>query len=411
MRTSRALPEPLPTVALAYHGAVIRYLTAGESHGPALTVIVEGLPAGIPVQTKSIGDELARRRLGYGRGPRMKFERDELELLGGVRFGRTLGSPVAIVIRNTEWAKWDRVMSPEGSPSGNVLTEPRPGHADLAGMLKYDFADARNVLERASARETAARTVAGALAKTLLAELGMRVVSHVVGIGAAQADPAGPRPIPADLEAIDASPVRCFDPVAALAMAAEIEAAQEAGDSLGGVFEVIAYGVPVGLGSHVHYDRKIDARLAYHLMSIQAIKGVEVGDGFALAGLRGTAAHDEIFFEDGELRRHSDRAGGTEGGMTIGPTLRVRAAMKPLATLKQRLRTVDMATGEAAGAFRERTDSCAVPAAAVVGEAVVAWVLAEAVVEKFGGDTLADLQGAMAAFRLRIRRPPAGPDA
>ena len=390
---------------------MIRYLTAGESHGPALTVVVEGLPAGIPVQTKTIGDELARRRLGYGRGPRMKFERDELELLGGVRFGTTLGSPISIVIRNTEWAKWDRVMSPEGSPSGNVLTEPRPGHADLAGMLKYDFADARNVLERASARETAARTVAGALAKTLLGELGMQVVSHVVRIGIAQADPGGPRPGPDDLEAIDASPVRCFDPVAAEAMAAEIEAAQEAGDSLGGVFEVIAYGVPVGLGSHVHYDRKIDARLAYHLMSIQAIKGVEVGDGFALAALRGTAAHDEIFFEGGVLSRHSDRAGGTEGGMTIGPTLRVRAAMKPLATLKQRLRTVDMATGEAAGAFRERTDSCAVPAAAVVGEAVVAWVLAEAVVEKFGGDTLADLQGAMAAFRERIRRPPAGPGA
>lgn len=390
---------------------MIRYLTAGESHGPALTVIVEGLPAGIPVQTKTLGDELARRRLGYGRGPRMKFERDELELLGGVRFGTTLGSPISVVIRNTEWAKWDRVMAPEGSPSGNVLTEPRPGHADLAGMLKYDFADARNVLERASARETAARTVAGALAKTLLAEVGMHVISHVVGIGIARADPHGPRPTPADLEAVDASPVRCFDPIAAQAMAAEIEAAQEAGDSLGGVFEVIAYGVPVGLGSHVHYDRKIDARLAYHLMSIQAIKGVEVGDGFALAALRGTAAHDEIFFEDGELRRHSDRAGGTEGGMTIGPTLRVRAAMKPLATLKQRLRTVDMDTGEAKGAFRERTDSCAVPAAAVVGEAVVAWVLAEAVVEKFGGDTLGDLQGAMAAFRERTRRPPGGPGA
>ncbi|GAC1363499.1 MAG: chorismate synthase [Actinomycetota bacterium] len=383
---------------------MIRYLTAGESHGPALTVIVEGLPAGIPVQTKTIGDELARRRLGYGRGPRMKIERDVLELLSGVRFGRSLGSPIAIVIRNSEWAKWERVMSPEGHQAGNVLTEPRPGHADLAGVLKYDFADARNVLERASARETAAR-VAGALAKTLLEEVGIRVVSHVVAIGGAQAAPPL-RPTPGDQESIDASPVRCRDPQAAAALAGEIEAAQSAGDSLGGIFEVIAYGVPVGLGSHVHYDRKIDGRLAQHLMSIQAIKGVEIGDGFAMAARRGTEAHDEIFLEEGELRRHSDRAGGTEGGMTIGGTLRVRAAMKPLATLKRALRTVDLATGEAAAAFRERTDSCAVPAAAVVGEAVVAWVLAEALLEKFGGDTLGDLQAAMAAYQPRIRLQP-----
>lgn len=382
---------------------MLRYLTAGESHGPALTVIVEGLPAGVPVQTKGIADELARRRLGFGRGPRMKIERDALELLGGVRFGQTLGSPVSIVIRNSEWAKWERVMSPEGHPAGNVLTEPRPGHADLAGLMKYDFTDARNVLERASARETAARTAAGALAKALLDELGIRVVSHVVAIGGAQA-PAGLRPTPEDTEAIDASPVRCFDPEAGAAMAAEIEAAQAAGDSLGGVFEVIAYGVPVGLGSHVHYDRKIDARLAFHLMSIQAIKGVEVGDGFAMAGQRGTEAHDEIFLEGGELRRHTDHAGGTEGGMTIGGTLRVRAAMKPLATLKRALRTVDLATGEAALAFRERTDACSVPAAGVVGEAVVAWVLAEAVLEKFGGDTLGDVRGAMAAYEQRTAR-------
>ena len=384
---------------------MIRYLTAGESHGPALTVIVEGLPAGIPVQTKRIADELARRRLGFGRGPRMKIERDALELLGGVRFGVTLGSPISIVIRNSEWAKWERVMSPEGHPAGNVLTEPRPGHADLAGMTKYGFSDARNVLERASARETAARTAAGALAKSLLEEVGIQVVSHVVAIGTAEAPPSL-RPTPADLEAIDASPVRCFDAAAAGAMVGEIEAAQADGDSLGGVFEVIAYGVPVGLGSHVHYDRKIDARLAFHLMSIQAIKGVEIGDGFAQARLRGTAAHDEIFFEDGELVRHSDRAGGTEGGMTIGGTLRVRAAMKPLATLKKALRTVDLATGEPAAAFRERTDACSVPAAAVVGEAVVAWVLADAVLEKFGGDTLGDLQQAMEAYRQRIRPDP-----
>jgi chorismate synthase len=310
-----------------------------------------------------------------------------------------------VVIRNSEWAKWERVMSPEGHPAGNVLTEPRPGHADLAGMLKYDFSDARNVLERASARETAARTVAGALAKTLLEEVGIRIVSHVVAIGTAQARP-DLRPTPEDLEAIDASPVRCLDAEGAAAMVAEIEAAQEAGDSLGGVFEVIAYGVPPGLGSHVHYDRKIDARLAYHLMSIQAIKGVEVGDGFSVARMRGTEAHDEIFFEDGEIRRHSDRAGGTEGGMTIGGTLRVRAAMKPLATLKRALRTVDLATGQPAAAFRERTDVCSVPAAAVVGEAVVAWVLADAVLEKFGGDTVGDLQGAMAAYRQRIAQGP-----
>ena len=387
---------------------MIRYLTAGESHGPALSVIVEGFPAGIPVQTKRIADELARRRLGFGRGPRMKIERDALELLGGVRFGTTLGSPISIVIRNSEWSKWERVMSPEGHPAGNVLTEPRPGHADLAGVTKYGFTDARNVLERASARETAARTAAGALAKGLLEELGIRVVSHVVSIGTAEAPP-GLRPTPADLEAIDASPVRCFDRAAGEAMAAQIEAAQAAGDSLGGVFEVIAYGVPIGLGSHVHYDRKIDARLAFHLMSIQAIKGVEVGDGFAMARQRGTEAHDEIFLEEGELRRHSDRAGGTEGGMTMGGTLRVRAAMKPLATLKKALRTVDLATGEPAMAFRERTDACSVPAAAVVGEAVVAWVLAEAVLEKFGGDTLADLLAAHAAYQERIRRPLPGP--
>ena len=382
---------------------MIRYLTAGESHGPALTVIVEGFPAGIPVQTKAIADELARRRLGYGRGPRMKIERDVLELLGGVRFGRSLGSPISLVVRNSEWAKWERVMSPEGHQAGNVLTEPRPGHADLAGMLKYDFTDARNVLERASARETAARTAAGALAKTLLAEVGIEIVSHVVAIGAARA-PEDLRPVPQDLEAIDASPVRCLDNEAAAAMAREIEAAQEAGDSLGGVFEVIAYGVPVGLGSHVHYDRRIDGRLAQHLMSIQAIKGVEIGDGFAMAGWRGTTAHDEIFLEGGHLRRHTDHAGGTEGGMTMGGTLRVRAAMKPLATLKKALQTVDLATGEPAAAFRERTDSCAVPAAAVVGEAAVAWVLADALLEKFGGDTLGDLQSALQSYEQRVSR-------
>ncbi|MGH2706216.1 MAG: chorismate synthase [Actinomycetota bacterium] len=385
---------------------MLRFLDAGESHGPALTVIVEGLPAGVPIRRKVIADELARRRLGYGRGPRMKIERDELEILSGVRFGRSLGSPISILIRNSEWSKWERVMSLEGEPSGKQLTEPRPGHADLVGMLKYGFDDARSVLERASARETAARTAAGAIAKMLLAEVGMMVVSHVVAIGLAVADPKR-RPGPGDLEAVDASQVRCFDPEAERAMVAEIEAAGAEGDSLGGVFEVIAYGVPLGLGSHVHWDRKIDGRLAAQLMSIQAIKGVWIGDGAEVAALRGSQAHDEIFLEDGDLRRRTDRAGGTEGGMTVGGTLRVRAAMKPLSTLKRPLRTVDLATGEAASAFKERTDVCSVPAAGVVGEAAVAWVLADAVLEKFGGDSLEDLIASMKAYEQRIadRRP------
>lgn len=294
-------------------------------------------------------------------------------------------------------------MSPEGDPAGNVLTEPRPGHADLAGMLKYGFDDARNVLERASARETAARTAAGALAKALLAEIGIKVVSHVVAIGGAEAAP-DKRPGPDDLEAVDASQVRCLDSDAEARMVEEIEAAGEAGDSLGGVFEVIAYGLPAGLGSYVHWDRRLDARIAYALMSIPAIKGVEVGDGFQTAKLRGSQAHDEIFFEDGEFRRHTDHAGGTEGGVSIGGSLRARAAMKPLSTLKRPLRTVDVASKEPATAFKERTDVCSVPAAGVVGEAVVALVLAGAVLDKFGGDSLADLQAALAAYRRRISR-------
>lgn len=380
---------------------MLRFLTAGESHGPALTVIVEGLPAGVPVSSKAISDELARRRLGYGRGPRMKIEQDALELLSGVRFGRTLGSPVSLIIRNSEWSKWERVMSAEGDPAGNVLTEPRPGHADLPGMLKYGFEDARDVLERASARETAARTAAGALAKMLLAEAGIQIVSHVVAIGGEEASPER-KPAPADLETVDSSQVRCFDPAAERRMTAAIEAAGAAGDSLGGVFEVIAYGVPPGLGSYVHYDRRLDGRLAQAIMSIPAIKGVELGDGFEVAGLRGSQAHDEIFYEDGTYRRETDRAGGTEGGISIGGTIRVRAAMKPLSTLKQPLRTVDVATKEPALAFKERTDVCSVPAAAVVGEAVVALVLAGELLEKFGGDTLADLKDSMAAYQRRI---------
>ena len=382
---------------------MLRFLTAGESHGPALSVIVEGMPSGLPLRAELIVEELARRRLGFGRGPRMKIERDELEILSGVRFGRTLGSPIAVLIRNSEWKKWERVMSQEGDPAGNVLTEPRPGHADLAGMLKYDFADARNVLERASARETAARCAAGAVAKALLAAAGIHVVSHVVALGKAETR-ADLRPRPEDLDRIDDSPVRCLDPDAEAAMIAEIEAAGADGDSLGGIFEVIAWGVPLGLGSHVHWDRRLDARLAHAVMSIQAVKGVEVGDGFEVARLRGTQAHDEIFFERGELVRHTDRAGGTEGGISMGGSVRVRGAMKPLSTLKRALRTVDMATGEPAVAFRERTDVCSLPAAGVVGETMVAWVLADALLEKFGGDSLGDLLGNMEAYRARIAR-------
>jgi chorismate synthase len=380
---------------------MLRFLTAGESHGPALTVIVEGLPAGVPIQSKYISDELARRRLGYGRGPRMKIEQDQLELLSGLRFGLSLGSPISMIIRNSEWSKWERVMSPEGSPAGNVLTEPRPGHADLAGMQKYGFDDARNVLERASARETAARSAAGALAKQFLAQVGISIVSHVVAIGSAEAR-SDLRPLPTDLEAIDASQVRCFDPDAEREMIRQIEAAGEVGDSLGGVIEVIAYGVLPGLGTHVHWDRRLDARLAQGLMSIQAIKGVEIGDGFSVARLRGSQSHDEIFYQDGEYRRRTDRAGGTEGGISMGGTIRARAAMKPLSTLKRPLQTVDVHTKEAVTAFKERTDVCSVPAAGVVAEAMVALVLADTVLEKFGGDSLDDIQTAISAYRTRI---------
>ena len=387
----------------------LRYLTAGESHGSALVAILEGLPAGLPISVKAIEDELTRRRHGYGRGPRMAIEKDALEITSGVRGGVSLGSPVGIVIRNTEWEKWAHVMPVEGSVGGRELTKPRPGHADLPGMLKYDFDDARNVLERASARETAARVAIAALAKALLGQLGISVLSHVVRIGEAAFPDDAPRPGPGDLDAIDASPVRCFDPGASDAMVAAIEAAATEGDSLGGIVEVIAFGVMPGLGSHVHWDRKLDGRLAHALMAVPAIKGVEVGDGFALAARRGSESHDEI--EEG-LERATDRAGGTEGGMSVGGTVRVRAAMKPLSTLKKRLRTVDLATGDPAEAFQERTDVCAVPAAGVVCEAVVALVLADAVLESFGGDTLEDLKAAVARYTARIdaRKGRRGPD-
>jgi chorismate synthase len=372
---------------------VLRYLTAGESHGPALVVVIEGLPSGLPVTVEAISDELARRRLGFGRGPRMRFERDDVELLGGVRHGVTLGSPVSIVIHNTEWPKWQEEMSPAPGATARPLTQPRPGHADLVGMRKYGFDDARNVLERASARETAARVAAGALAKALLSHLGTDVISHVIQMGPARA-PGVPRPTPGDLARVDASDVRCFDAAAEARMIDEVKAAAKVGDSLGGVVEVLGYGVPEGLGSHVHWDRRIDGLLAQALMSIQAIKGVEIGDGFDVASVRGSEAHDEILWDDaaGDYTRETARAGGTEGGMTMGGLLVARAAMKPLATLNRpTLRTVDVETKEQTVSFKERTDVTAVPAAGVVAETMVALVLAAESLRKYGGDSLDEL--------------------
>jgi len=381
---------------------MVRWLTAGESHGPALVATVEGLPAGIRVGSAEIADELARRRLGYGRGARMKFEKDEVELLGGLRHGVSLGGPVAVVVRNTEWPKWRTVMSPdpvdpaelEGLGRNAPLTRPRPGHADLAGMQKYGFDDARPVLERASARETAARVALGTVAKAFLRQAyGVEVLSHVVSIGAA-AVPAGTAlPGPGTLGAIDADPCRCADAETSARMVAEIDAAHKDADTLGGVVEVVVYGLPPGIGSYVHGDRRLDAQLAAELMGIQAIKGVEFGDGFETARRRGSAAHDEIEVlapEGGvqRVRRLTDRAGGVEGGMTNGEVLRVRAAMKPISTLSRPLSTVDVATGETAAAIAQRSDVCAVPAAGVVAEAMVALVLADVALEKFGGDSV-----------------------
>jgi chorismate synthase len=372
---------------------VLRYLTAGESHGRALAVIVEGLPAGLPVQAADIADELARRRLGYGRGPRMRFEADVISLTAGIRHGRTLGSPVAIEIANSEWPKWTEEMSPEPGAPAAVLTQPRPGHADLPGMQKYGFDDARDVLERASARETAARVAAGALAKLLLGHLGVTVVSHIVQLGDAATSADSPRPGPADLERVDESPVRCFDPTAEAAMVAAVKAAAKEGDSLGGVAEVLAYGVPVGLGSHVHWDRKLDALLAQALMSIQAVKAVEIGEGWDNAGRRGSEAHDAITFDQQEgYVRPTTRAGGIEGGISNGALLVARVAMKPLATLNRPvLETVDVVTKESTVSFRERTDVTAVPAMGVVAETMTALVLAAEALRKFGGDSLAEV--------------------
>lgn len=373
---------------------MLRFLTAGESHGQALVVIVEGLPAGLSVTVEDVQSELSRRRLGYGRGPRQRFEQDEVTLVGGVRHGRTLGSPVAIEIKNTEWFrsdKWHDEMNPAPGSTKAPLTRVRPGHADLAGMQKYGFDDARDVLERASARETAARVAAGTLAKLLLRNIGVEVLSHVIQMGPVRSDAS--RPVFADLAVVDESPVRCFDSGAAARMIAEVELAAKEGDSLGGVVEVLGYGVPVGLGSHVHWDRKLDASLAQAIMSIQAVKGVEIGDGFEVAGRRGSAAHDAVRWDDraGDYTRDTTLAGGTEGGISNGGLLVVRAAMKPLATLnKPSLPTVDVVTKDSAVSFKERTDVTAVPAMGVVAETMVALVLAAEAQRKFGGDSLSE---------------------
>jgi chorismate synthase len=380
---------------------MLRFLTSGESHGPGLVATVEGLPAGISVTKEGIGDELARRRLGFGRGPRMRLERDELEILGGVRFARTLGGPVTVLIRNTEWKKWRAEMSPEAGESTRHETKPRPGHADLVGMQKYDTHDARDILERASARETAARTIVGYLSKQLLGEVDVTVMSHVVSIGAVSVA-EGPLPLPDDLAAVDESEVRVFDATSEAAMIKEIEAAKAARDTVGGIVEVLAYGLPPGLGSHVHWDRKLDGLLAGALMSIQAIKAVEIGDGLTQAAVWGSAAHDEIISEDGSYARRSNRAGGLEGGMTTGGVLRVRAAMKPISTLMRALDTVDVESGEKASAFRERSDVCAVPAAGVVAEQMVAFVLASELMRKFGGDTVNDVTSSFEAYGSRV---------
>jgi chorismate synthase len=387
---------------------MLRYLTAGESHGQALVVIVEGLPSNLPVVVADIADELARRRLGFGRGPRQKFEQDEIELIGGIRHGRTLGSPVAVLIKNTEWFRsdvWHEEMSPHPGATKKPLTQPRPGHADLVGMQKYDFVDARDVLERASARETSARVVAGALAKLLLKQIGVDIVSHVVGLGAATND-SPDRPGPNDTPRIDESPVRCFNKAAEQNMITEIEAAAKDGDSLGGIVEVLTYGLPVGLGSHVHWDRKIDGMLAASIMSIQAVKGVEIGDGFTGAARRGSKAHDAITWDEasGAYRRETSKAGGTEGGMTTGEVLVVRAAMKPLSTLNRpTLKTVDVMSKQETVSFKERTDVTAVPAMGVVAETMVALVLAAEAQRKFGGDSVAEFVRNARAFAESLR--------
>ena len=388
---------------------MLRWLTAGESHGQELIAIVEGLPSGIPVSLDLLRTDLARRKLGYGRGARMKFEQDELAVTGGVVHGRTLGSPVALRIGNTEWPKWTEVMGSEpleqdlpGKGRSAPLTRPRPGHADLVGMQKYDFDEARPILERASARETAARVALGAIAKSFLAELGITTVSHTLSIGPVRVPDGSPLPLPSDVDALDADPVRCWDQATSERMVAEIDDAHKEGDTLGGIVEVLAYGLPPGLGSHVHWDRRLDSRLAGALMGIQAIKGVEVGDGFETTRRRGSAAHDELYREGDEIVRTSDRAGGTEGGMSTGTVLRVSAGMKPIATVPHALHTIDVATGEDAAAHHQRSDVCAVPAAGVVAEAMTALVLANSVLEKFGGDSVGETRRNLESYLANI---------
>jgi chorismate synthase len=390
---------------------MLRWLTAGESHGPALVAILEGLPAGVHVTSKDVQDALARRRLGYGRGARMSFEADALEVIGGLRHGVSMGSPVALRIGNSEWPKWEQVMAadpvdPEvlsALKRGAPLTRPRPGHADLAGMQKYGFDEARPVLERASARETAARVALGEVAAKFVEQAtGATILSHVVELGTVKA-PAGVVPSISDVEALDADPVRCFDADTSAAMVAEVDVAHKDGDTLGGVVEVVVEGLPPGLGSYTHWDRRLDARLAGALMGIQAIKGVEVGDGFELARTRGSLAHDEIVPTDEGIRRVSGRSGGTEGGMTTGELLRVRAAMKPIATVPRALRTVDVSTGEETRAHHQRSDVCAVPAAGIVAEAMVALVVADAITEKFGGDSVEEVRRNVEAYLENLR--------
>ena len=388
---------------------MLRWLTAGESHGPELVAILEGLPAGVPISLDQVREDLARRKLGFGRGARMKFEADELAFSGGVRFGLSMGSPIALRIGNTEWPRWVDVMSaepvdPTTLPQGRgaPLTRPRPGHADLTGMQKYGFEEARNVLERASARETAARVALGAVARAFLGELDIRLVSHTLSIGAVRSPDDSPWPRPDDVAVLDADPLRCFDPQTSVRMVSEVESAQREGDTLGGVVEVLAYGVPPGLGSYTHWDRRLDGQLSGALMSIQAIKGVEVGDGFVTATRRGSQAHDELVSTAEGIARLTQRAGGIEGGMSTGGLLRVRAAMKPISTVPHALRTIDVATGETAAAHHQRSDVCAVPAAGVVAEAMVALVLANAVLEKFGGDSIEETRRNLRGFLQNI---------
>ncbi|MGH1978897.1 chorismate synthase [Rothia sp. L_38] len=389
---------------------MLRWLTAGESHGEALVGIIEGVPADVELTSEMVRDALARRRLGYGRGARMKFEEDRVRILGGVRHGKTQGGPVAIEIANTEWPKWVDVMSSdpvdpaliEGRARNAALTRPRPGHADFAGMQKYGFDESRPVLERASARETATRVALGVVAAQILKALGVELVSHTTAIAEVAAPADAPRPTPRDVAALDVDPLRCFDATTSEAMVATVDKAHKDGETLGGVVEVLAYGLPPGLGSYVHWDRRLDARLAAALMGIQAIKGVEVGDGFETAKRPGTRAHDEIVPGEHGVQRVSNRAGGIEGGMTIGDLLRVRAAMKPIATVPKALATIDTSTGEVARAHHQRSDVCAVPAAGVVAEAMVALVLAEAALEKFGGDSITETRRNMDSYLAAI---------